>query len=178
MTRAAVVLWVLSTLAFPAFAEPPAAGPSTTAAASSTRAEFEAAVRELDTPVADDEAEAIPSFGWALVQMVIVLGAVSLLAYFLLGKVLPKIMRVQTPTAPTRLLEVVDRLPIDQRRAILIIKLGERHFLVGASEGSITLLSRLEPEEIDQALAMSSSRDVPSWGKFRDALLKRTKGES
>ncbi|MEQ8273146.1 MAG: flagellar biosynthetic protein FliO [Deltaproteobacteria bacterium] len=142
--------------------------------------EFAAALAEAES--ADVEktstADATEMFG-ALVQMVLVLAVVCALAYLLLGKVLPKLMRVQTPTAPHRMLEVVDRLPLDPRRSIMVIKLGERFFLVGATEQGINLLSRLETEEVEDALASAAARrDSTSLSRFAGNLLSRTRKES
>ncbi len=143
--------------------------------------EFAAALAEAEnadgrTSSSTDDASDL--FG-ALIQMVLVLGVVCALAYLLLGKVLPKLMRVQTPTAPQRMLEVVDRLPLDQRRSIMVIKLGERFFLVGATENGINLLSRLEAEEVEEALATATARrDATSLSRFAGNLLSRTRKES
>src|SRR5688572_18469800 len=62
----------------------------------------------------------LPSLAYTFFKMVVTLGAVCLLAYLSLGKLLPKLLRVQAPIASRRILQVVDRLPIDQRRSIMI----------------------------------------------------------
>lgn len=121
----------------------------------------------------------MPDLVGALIQMVLVLGVVCALAYLILGKVLPKLMRVQMPTAPHQMLEIVDRMPLDQRRSIMVIKLGDRYFLVGATENGINLLSRLETDEIEDALANAAERrDAHSLGRFAGNLLQRARKES
>lgn len=143
--------------------------------------EFAAALAEAESAEvkkASSTEDASDLFG-ALIQMVLVLGVVCALAYLLLGKVLPKLMRVQTPTAPHRMLEVVDRLPLDPRRSIMVIRLGERFFLVGATEQGINLLSRLETEEVEEALATAAARrDATSLSRFAGNLLSRSRKES
>ena len=93
-----------------------------------------------------------------LVQMFVVLGGVCLLAYVVLGKLLPRIVRGTTPLAKRRILEVVDRLPIDPRRSILVVEMASRYFLVGITEQGITLLSRLDEDDVKAALAATRDR--------------------
>lgn len=128
---------------------------------------------------ADPEAEGgdLPSLGYVLFKMIVVLGAVSLLAYLSLGKLLPKLMRVQAPTANRRILEVVDRLPIDHRRSIMIIRTGpDLYFLVGVTDQGISMLSRLDAGEVGTAIAAEPA-PAPSLSRFAHALLGRSQKE-
>lgn len=151
-------------------------------AETSTQAIFDAEVARYE----DDEREkkgapvaGLGELGSAFIQMVMMLGLVCLLAYLILGKALPRLMRVQPPTAPRRMLEVIDRLPLDQRRSIMVVKLGDRYFLVGATETGISLLSRLETDEIEDALAAAASREsATSLSRFAGNLFGRTRRES
>ena len=120
-----------------------------------------------------------PSLAYTFFKMLITLGAVCLLAYLSLGKLLPKLMRVQAPIASHRILQVVDRLPIDQRRSIMIIKTGEAlYYLVGVTDHGINLLSRIDADDIDAALASAPSEQPPrSLGRFAQALLGRSEKE-
>ena len=120
----------------------------------------------------------LPSLSYMFFKMVLTLGAVCLLVYLSLGKLLPKLMRVQAPIASRRILQVVDRLPIDQRRSIMIIKSGEElYYLVGVSENGINLLSRIDSDEIDSALATATVPEPPRLGRFAQALLGRSNKE-
>lgn len=92
------------------------------------------------------------------VEMVTVLAAVCLLAYLLLAKALPRLLRVPMPTASHRLLSVVDRLPLDPKRSILVVAMGEQHFLVGSSEEGLSLLARLDAGDVREATAAAEAR--------------------
>ena len=144
------------------------------------RAENEAVMRMAEgtsseiTPPANDS---LPGLTGALLQMVIVLGAVCILAYLLVGKVLPRLMRVQMPTASRRILKVVDRVPIDQRGSILIVSVGDAYYLVGASQAGIHLLSRLEPDVVTAALEDPTGH-TPKLSKWAEALLAKRQKES
>lgn len=140
------------------------------------RAQLEAI--ESWTPNADaaagEKKEDLPSLGFAFFKMILVLGAVCLLAYLSLGKLLPRLMRVQQPIAGRRIMHVVDRLPIDQRRSIMIIKTGEElYFMVGVTEQGITLLSRLDADDVDNALE-TATVEPPKLGRLAGALLGRS----
>ena len=112
--------------------------------------------------------------GALLLQMIAVLGAVCLLAYLLLGKLLPRLLKVPMPSAKQRILDIVDRLAIDQRRSIMIIRTGELYFLVGVTEQGINLLSRLDADDVDKALQDArTTADKPRFGRLADALVGR-----
>jgi flagellar protein FliO/FliZ len=70
--------------------------------------------------------------------------------------------------------QVIDRLPIDQRRSIMVLKIGEHFFLVGASEGGINLISKLETEEIAEALA-AQQVEKPALGRLATMLSRKPK---
>ncbi|MCK6548279.1 flagellar biosynthetic protein FliO [Myxococcota bacterium] len=109
----------------------------------------------------------------AFLKMVFALGGIVLLAYLLLGKVLPKVMKIEPPAAQRRIMTVVDRLPIDQRRSIMILKIGGSHYLVGASEQTISLLSKLDDEEIERALS-TSAPSSPGSGRLTSVFARKS----
>jgi flagellar protein FliO/FliZ len=113
-----------------------------------------------------------PSLLVQLVKMVFTLGAVCLLAYLLLGKLLPKLLRIEPPVAQRRIMQVIDRLPLDQRRSILVLRIGDQYFLVGASEGGIHLISKLDADEIIGTLA-AQDVEKPSLGKLASLLSRK-----
>ncbi len=138
-------------------------------------------VSTLDTYDASDPGPVDTDFGpmgAALVRMVIALGAVCLLAYLVLGKALPKLMRVEPPTAPQRILRIVDRLALDQRRSVMVLKMGEQHFLVGATEHGIQLLSRLDADDVENALQQAALEGPAPLKRFSNLFLRSPNKES
>lgn len=116
------------------------------------------------------------SLGAAIVQMVIVLGGVVLLVYLLLGKLLPKLLRVPTPGGRPRLMRIVDRLPIDQKKSLIIVAIGEDYFLVSAADGGMELISRLDADTVRRAEA-TAGPDRGGLGRFTEALAGRSSKE-
>lgn len=133
--------------------------------AASGEGELEGGIRRTPAPDA-------PSLAIQLVKMIFTLGAVCLLAYLLLGKLLPKLLRIEPPVAQRRIMQVIDRLPIDQRRSIIVMRIGDQYFLVGASEGGIHLISKLDSDEIDHTLA-TQQVEKPTLGRLASLLARK-----
>ena len=165
----------------PAPASSDAAPAPATAEEAQRIAENEAIIRmaegefqDVDVPTHSEEP--VRSLLGAFIQMVVVLTAVCLLAYLLLGKVLPRLMRVRLPDAPQRVLKIIDRVPLDQRGALLVVAVGETYFLVGVSQGGIHLISRLEADSVSTALA-NTPAPAPGFPRWAQALLPKRRKE-
>lgn len=48
---------------------------------------------------------------------------------------------------------VVARVPLEPRRALYVVEAGGRRLLVGSSEGGVSLVTELAPEEVGQGAA-------------------------
>ncbi|MCB9654313.1 MAG: flagellar biosynthetic protein FliO [Deltaproteobacteria bacterium] len=95
----------------------------------------------------------MPSLAGQLLKTVLVLGAVCLLAYVVLGRLLPRLLNIPAPGTSRRIIQVVDRLPVDPKRSVMLIKLGERHYLIGVTEHGISLLSQVDEQDVEHALS-------------------------
>ncbi|MDB4929326.1 MAG: hypothetical protein JWM10_1810 [Myxococcaceae bacterium] len=82
-----------------------------------------------------------PSLGAALAQTLIALGAVCALAWWLLRWA----ARRGVGRSPAGVIEVVDRVALDPRRSLLVVRVGPKVLLLGGSDGSLSLLSELDP---------------------------------
>ena len=143
--RPAALLLIIA-LAATAHAQP---GVDTSSAAVERSAEeFDRLVAEADRG-SDERAGA--ELGAQLLKTVLMLGAICAFAYLLLGKALPRVLAL-SPGArralgpPSGLIEVVDRLPLDARRAFYVVKVGEQCFLVGLTDQGMSTLARLDLE--------------------------------
>lgn len=135
------------------------AAPTSTAAAEARRIRQEAARLEAIAAAEDRDPEPREiDFGAQLLRSFLMLGAVVVFTYLVLGKGLPRLMRL-TPGGrrvmigvETRgLVEVVDRLPLEPRRLVYVLKVGNSHFLVASAEQGMTTLAKLENEDIEAA---------------------------
>jgi flagellar protein FliO/FliZ len=108
-------------------------------------------------------------FGWLLLQMILVLLAVCALAYVVLRWGLRRFQRATS--SPPAGMRVVERLGLEPRRALYLIEVGRRFFLVGTSEGALVLLG-----EVDAETAAEVERRRPSGPprlSFRDVLFRK-----
>ena len=121
-----------------------------------------------------------------LLNGLILTAFVCLLAYLLLGKLLPKFLqmnpalrRSMTATMPQGLVEVIDRLPLDARRSVYVIKVKNECFLVGTTEQSMTMLSKLDLSESEANQDDSESKNGSGLSRFAGLLKKQSsKGTS
>jgi flagellar biogenesis protein FliO len=85
-----------------------------------------------------------PSYGAQLLQVCLVLAGVCLLAYLVLRFVLPRFYaaggRVKGP------LEIVQRLPLEPRKALYVVAIEGKRFLVGTSDGGAMTIVALPDE--------------------------------
>lgn len=87
-----------------------------------------------------------PSYGWVLIRMVLMLGAVCILAWVSLKWGLK---RWVTPDAKAGPMQVLARLPLEPRRTINLIKVGQRVLVVGSSEHGMHALGDLSLDEVE-----------------------------
>ena len=163
----------------PASSASPPESTSTTAAPSTfeaeanrLRAEAEKLDRLAEQDIAATDDREVSSLWPTFVRTVVMLSAVCLLAYLLLGKLMPKILQIEPPAAPRRLLKVIDRLAIDQKRSVMILQLGDEYFMVGAAEQNITLMSKLDAEHVERLLAEAEVAG-PRLGRLSDIFVRR-----
>ena len=163
-----VVLWAGITLILvqPIYAEPPST-------VTTTQAEAEALDRtfaETEGPYEFDG----PSLSATFFKMIVVLSGVCLLAYLVVGKLLPRVLNVPLPTAGRRIMSVVDRLPIDHKSSLLIVRMGEQHFLISHSEQGMNLVARLDDSEVRDALTAAEAEvNPPAWTGWTSLLQRR-----
>jgi flagellar protein FliO/FliZ len=107
------------------------------------------------------------NFGMLILRMLIFLALVIALIYFLLRKVLPSLMRMTTFKNQT--IRILERVPLDQRRSMLVVEIQDKVYLVGCAEGQINILMELDREKLPAkpAFGQKSSRGF-------DEILKKT----
>lgn len=84
-----------------------------------------------------------------LFQTALALGAVCGLAYVIFRVVLPRLNAV--PTANNSMMRVVDRAWLEQRKALYVIEVAGRWFLVATSETGVQLVSELDSVAASEA---------------------------
>jgi flagellar biogenesis protein FliO len=78
-----------------------------------------------------------------LLQTLLSLGIVVLLAYLLLNKALPRLMKV-TGVRPGTHLVLIERLALDQKHSLFLVEVDGRRLVVGTGEQSTQLVADLD----------------------------------
>jgi flagellar biosynthetic protein FliO len=102
-----------------------------------------------------------------LAQLVLVVIGVCGLAYLLLRYGLKRLV---SPDRSGGVMEVVSRLPVEPRRSILVVRIGERHLVIGSSEAGFTQLAELDEWPDTAADAPRSFRDILGKGRADNPL--------
>lgn len=86
---------------------------------------------------ASDRAPTLPSYGASLLQTLVALVGVCVLAYVVMRYGLG---RAYAAGGAGRRMRVLERLPLDARRALLLVEVSERVYLVGTGDGGAPVL--------------------------------------
>lgn len=118
-----------------------------------------------------------PGFGWVAFQTFIALGIVILLVYLTLNYGVRRMMGLRGPIGlrGVRLVDVVERVALDQKKALFVVKVAGEYLLVGGSDGGLSLLSKIDPEEVAR-LQREHAASPPQMSPFLQKLLSRRDG--
>lgn len=100
----------------------------------------------------DPDAEDVgASAGAMLLRTVLVLGVVLAAIYLTLNIGLRRLMGLNAVGARGNgaLLQVVERHAVGPRHALLVVRAGSDHLVVGQSDGQMSLISRIEPSQVE-----------------------------
>jgi flagellar protein FliO/FliZ len=124
----------------------------------------------LDRPPLDDlkpdrpDLEGGESLIGSLFKTLLVLGLVLALVYVSLNWGLRKLMRL-SPVARS-VVKVHERVPLDAKKTVFLVEVGDEFLLLGAGEREVSYLTRLDPERARAALAKKAERPAdPLKGK-------------
>lgn len=172
----------------PAAVQPPAPAPEAPSAGPATAAPPAAPATVLPgsdlpdpfvSPVVPQEDP--ESLGWSLVRTVLLLLAVLASIYLTLNVGLRRLMGLQgVGVGRKQLVSVVERVPLDQRRVLFVLKAADEYLLVGSGEGGLQLLSKLDTQAVERIQAERSqpAANVVHMSPFLQKLLSRRTGST
>ena len=132
--------------------------------------------RELGIGTADEAAEQ-ESLGWVVVRTVALLGAVLASIYLTLNVGLRRLMGLQgMPVGKASVVSVLERIPLDQRRTLFVLKAADEYLLVGGGEGGVQLVSKLDRDAVERIRAARPPAASVSLSPFLQKLLSRRTG--
>lgn len=105
-------------------------------------------------------------YGWLLFRMIVLLAIVCIFAYVVLRW---GVRRFVAPDRQVGPMSVVARLPVEPRRSILLIKVGDRCMVVGSSEAGMTSLGEIPADELDLESPEPTTSFADVMARFRPA---------
>ncbi|HZI14672.1 MAG TPA: flagellar biosynthetic protein FliO [Myxococcus sp.] len=131
----------------------------------------------LEQPAAAGEEQ--ESLGWTLFRTLMLLGAVVAAIYLTLNVGLRRLMGLQGASLGRQpLVSVVERLTLDPKRSLFVVKAADDYLLVGGGEGGLQLLSKLDPEAVARIREQRPQAPVVPMSPFLQKLLSRRTGGS
>jgi|GEM_PF-1851360 len=103
------------------------------------------------------------NFGALILRMLIFLALILLVVFVVLKKVLP--VFIPGTQFKTKNIRILERVPIDQRKALIIAEVQGKFYLMGCSDGQINILAELDPEKLREQESIA-----PRSGSFSDVL--------
>ncbi len=113
------------------------------------------------------------SLGWTLVRTLIVLGIVILTAYITLNWGLRKLLGIRPASMGGAVVSVIERVPLDQRRSLFVVKAAGEYLLLGSAEASLGLIAKLDTLEVEKIQAARRAAPGLTLSPFLQKLLAR-----
>ncbi len=112
------------------------------------------------------------NLGWTLARTMIVLVLVIGLAWLTLNVGLRRLMGIR-PVVGTAMVTVLERVTLDQKRALFVVEAAGEVLLVGGGDGALTLIAKLDRAEVDRLRAQSAAPQPAQLSPFLQKLLGR-----
>jgi flagellar protein FliO/FliZ len=183
-----VLLCVVAALAVPAgalaaedvakpAAPPIAAPPTATPAATPTPPpEAKPAPPDLTNPdYASQGLDESPSFAGNIFRMLAALGVTLALIYIVLNFGLRRLMGARAIPIGGAVVSVVQRLQVDPKHSLLVVKAAGEYLLVGSADAGMSLISKLDAETVER-LQRERAQAAPAMSPFLQKLLSRRGG--
>ncbi|WNG45654.1 flagellar biosynthetic protein FliO [Archangium minus] len=178
-SRPALLVCACILLAPLAWAQAPAPGaqpsPAAEAAPSQLSPTSATPPSSLEEPSLTDGVKEEPeSLWWMLTRTLLLFGAVLASIYLTLNVGLRKLMGLQgVPVGRPSVVSVVERVALDQRRTLFVLKAADEYLLVGGGEAGLQLLSKLDTEAVERIRSERPPANVVSLSPFLKKLLAR-----
>jgi flagellar biogenesis protein FliO len=157
-------------------ASAPAPAPAPAPALADPKESFAEDIQELrpgqrpgDLPE-DQESFTVRSVLW----MFAALGFIIAVIYLSLNFGLRRLMGIR-PVGGVSLVQVLDRVPLDQKKSLYVLRAAGEYLLVGGTDGALNLISKLDTQEVER-LEREARTQTPSLSPFLQKLLARRGG--
>lgn len=105
------------------------------------------------------------------IKLIVFLPFIIFLIYLLFKFGGPKLQEMQNG----RYMKILDRMPLSKDNNLLIVKIGEKAYVVSSSQGKVEIHMELSEEEIRK---VEMKNNIPQYTNLKDAIIKlKTKKE-
>jgi flagellar protein FliO/FliZ len=141
----------------------PAAGPEVVAPAPPAAAAGLEPAKDAELAKPDASPELGPEeygIGWTLFRTTVVLCLVIALIYLTLNVGLRKLLGIRPQTYGRSVVTVLERVPLDQKRTLFVVRVAGEVLLLGGADVSLQLITRLDAAEVDRQRAETSQPTI------------------
>jgi flagellar protein FliO/FliZ len=110
-----------------------------------------------------------PSLGWTALRLMLALGIVIASIYITLNYGLRRLMNQRGISGGRSMITILERVHLEPKKTLFVIQAGSEYLLLGGGEGSLTLLAKLDPEEVQRLQKEAPPDQTP----FLQKLLSR-----
>lgn len=96
-------------------------------------------------------------FTWLFIKMVLVLSIVCISAILILKYVMPRTGLLRT-VQKGRYFKVMGRYQLESRKALYLVEVGGRYFVIGSADHGINLITELSREEAESSASRGGGR--------------------
>ncbi|HSE42858.1 MAG TPA: flagellar biosynthetic protein FliO [Acidobacteriota bacterium] len=115
-------------------------------------------------------------FGMLVLRMFLFLGLILLLIYLLLKRVLPHVAKVSGFN--NRNIKIVERLPVDAKKSLIVVDVQDKTYLMGCSENSISILMELDRSKMEVKGTQVSPSAITFENVFKKIAFRSKSGGS
>lgn len=113
------------------------------------------------------------SLSGQLVRTVLVLGIVVVLVYLTLNVGLRRLMGLRARSGAGSVISVLERIPLDQKRALFLVKAGGEYLLVGGAESGLGLIAKMDGPEVERLMRERPAAQIALSPFLQKLLAKR-----
>jgi flagellar protein FliO/FliZ len=130
-------------------AQPPLAPAAPSLSVDAPKDELKLPLADIELPKSEPAPEEL-NLGWTLVRTFVVLGFVIMAIYVTLNFGLRRLMGISAMPRGQALVQVLERVPLDQKRAMFVVKAAGEYLLIGGGDSALALITKLDASEVEK----------------------------
>jgi flagellar biogenesis protein FliO len=88
-------------------------------------------------------------YSWLFIKVCMAMVIVAVMAFVFIKFILPRMKGFKS--SANSAIQIIDRHIVEPRKNIYLIQFGDRHFLVGSTDNSLSLIGEVSQADVDKA---------------------------